>query len=140
MTINQTLFEFNPDDNEPENWMEETQTPIYDSFHDIEIYYAERAMLEAKLMKEVDVMLVPEPLNPLKKSVDKSFSNDNLKSETSVVQNLPSTVHQPGKIGTSQVTQPPTTTVEHKVLNATSTSNLSTIPATSCTQSFSYSC
>ena len=126
--INQTLFELNPDDDEPEYWMEETLTPVYNCFDNIEIYYAERAMLEANLVKEADVMLVPEPSNPLKESVDKSFSYDNPKSETSVVQNLPST-----QIGTSQTIQPPITTVENRVPNATSTSNLSTILATSCT-------
>jgi len=72
--INQTLFEFNPDDDEPEYWMEQTLAPVYDSFDNIEIYYAERATLEAKLVKEVDVMLVSEPFNPLEGSVDKSFS------------------------------------------------------------------
>ena len=92
--ITQTLFELNPDDDEPEYWMEETLTPVYDCFDNIEIYYAERAMLEANLVKEADVMLVPEPSNPLKESVDKSFSYDNPKSETSVVQNLPLYIRQ----------------------------------------------
>ena len=78
-------------------------------------------------MKEVDVVLEPEPSNPLEESVDKSFSYDNSKSETSVVQSFPSTVHQPDNIGTSQVTQPPITAIEYRVPNATSTSNLSTI-------------
>ena len=131
--INQTLFELNPDDDEPQYWMEETLTSVYDCFDNIEIYYAERAMLQAKLVKEADVMLVPEPSNPLKESLDKSFSYDNLKSETSVVQNLPSTVHQTAKIKTSQTTQPPITNVENRVPNSTSTSNLCTIPPTSCT-------
>ena len=121
--INQTLFELNPDDDEPE----------YDCFDNIEIYYAKRATLDAKLVKEVDVVLDKQPSNPLGERVDKSFSYDNSKSETSVVQRLPSTVHQPGNIGTSQVTQPPITAIENRVPNATSTSNLSTIPATSCT-------
>ena len=133
--INQTLFELNPDDNEPEYWMEQTLAPVYDCFDNIEIYYAKRATLDTKLVKEVDVVLVPEPLNPLGESVDKSFSYDNSKSETSLVQSLPSTVHQPGNIGTSQVTQLPITAIENRVSNTTSTSNLSTIPATSCTTS-----
>ena len=128
--INQTLFELNPDDDEPEYWMEQTLVPVYDCFDNIEIYYAERATLEAKLVKEVDVMLIPEPLNPLKETVDKSFSYDTSKSETSVVQSIPSAVHQSGNIGTSQGTQRPITTVENRVPNTTS--NLSTIPATSC--------
>ena len=131
--ITQTLFELNPGDDEPEYWMEETLTPVYDCFDNIEIYYAEKAMLEANLVKEADVMLVPEPSNPLKESVDKSFSYDNPKSETSVIQNLPSTIHQTAQIETSQTTQPLITTVENRVPNSTSTSNLSTIPATSCT-------
>ena len=91
--INQTLFELNPDDDEPEYWMEQTLAPVYDCFDNIEIYYAERATLDAKLVKEVDVVLVSEPSNPFEGSVDKSFSYDNSKSETSVVQSLPSTVH-----------------------------------------------
>jgi len=61
-SINQALFELNPDDDEPEYWMEGTLAPVYDCFDNIEIYYAERAMLEAKLVKEVDEMSVPEPL------------------------------------------------------------------------------
>ena len=131
--INQTLFELNPDDDEPEYWMEQTLAPVYDCFDNIEIYYAERATLDAKLVKEVNVVLEPEPSNPLEESVDKSFGYDYSKSETSVVESLPSTVHQPGNIGTSQVTQPPITAIENRVPNTTSTSNLSTIPATSCT-------
>ena len=86
-----------------------------------------------KLVNEVDVVLEPETSNPLEESVDESFSYDNSKSETSVVQSLPSTVHQQGNIGTSQVTQLLITAIENRVSNATSTSNLSTIPATSCT-------
>jgi len=45
--INQalSLFELNPDDNEPEYWMEVTLAPVYDCFDNIEMYYAERAML-----------------------------------------------------------------------------------------------
>ena len=120
--INQTLFELNPDDDEPEYWMEQTLAPVYDCFDNIEIYYSERATLDAKLVKEMDVVLEPEPSNPLAESVDKSFSYDNSKSETSVVQSLPSTVHQP-----------PITAIENRVPTATSTSNLSTIPAASCT-------
>ena len=89
-------------------------------------------MLQAKLVKEADVMLVPEPSDLLKESVDKSFSYDNPKSETSVVQNLPSTVHLTAKIKTSQTSQLPITTVDNRVPNSTSTSNLSTIPPTSC--------
>ena len=131
--INQTLFELNPDDDEPEYWMEQTLPRVYDCFDNIEIYYAERTTLDAKLVKKVDVVLEPEPLNPLEESVNKPFSYDNSKSETSLVQSLPSTVHQPGNIGTSQVTQPPITAIENRVPNATGASNLSTIPATSCT-------
>ena len=130
--INQTLFELNPDDDEPEYWMEQTLAPVYDCFDNIEIYYAERATLDAKLVKKVDVVLVSEPSNPFEGSVDKSFSYDNSKSETSVVQSLPSTVHQPGNIGTSQGTQRPITTIENGVPYTTSTSNLTTIQATSC--------
>ena len=89
--VNQTLFELNPEDDEPEYWMEQTLAPVYDCFDNIEICYAERATLDAKLVKEVDVVLVPEPSNPLEESVDKSFSYDNSKRETSVVQSLPST-------------------------------------------------
>jgi len=131
--VNQTLFELNPDDDEPEYWMEQTLTPVYYCFENIEIYYAKRATLETKLVKEVDVMLVSEPLNPLKECVDKSFSNDTSQSKTSVVQSLPSAVHQPGNIVTSQGTQRPITTVKNRVPNTTNTSNLSTNPATSCT-------
>ena len=131
--INQTLFELNPDDDEREYWMEQTLAPVYDCFDNIEKNLDEWATLDAKLVKEVGVVLVPEPSNPLEKSVDKSFSYDNSKRETPVVQSLPSTVHQPGNIGTSQVTQLPITTIENRVPNATSTSDLSTIPATSCT-------
>ena len=105
--------------------MEQTLAPVYDCFDNIEIYYAERATLDAKLVKEVDVVLVSEPSNPFKGSVDKSFSYDNSKSETSVVQSLPSTVHQPGNIGTSQGTQRPITTIENGV------PQLTTIQATS---------
>ena len=50
------MFELNPDDEEPEYWMEVTLAPVYDCFDNIEMYYAERAMLEAKLVKEVDEM------------------------------------------------------------------------------------
>ena len=131
--INQTLFELNPDDDEPEYWMGQTLAPVYDCFDNIEIYYAERATLDAKLMNEGNVVLEPEPSNPLEESVDKSFSYDNSKSETSVIQSMPSTVHQPGNIGTSQATQLPITAIENRVPNTTSTSNLSTIPAISCT-------
>ena len=86
--------------------MEQTLAPVYDCFDNIEIYYAERATLEAELVKEVDVVLEPEPSHPLEENVHKSFSYDNSKSETSVVQSLPSTVHQPGNIGTSQHSRP----------------------------------
>lgn len=118
------------DDDEPEYWIEEILAPVYDYFDNIEMYYAERATLEAKLIKEVDEMLTPEPLESSKENVDKSFSrHDNSESEPSVAtQN----VHQPVEIGTSQVTQPPITTVESKVLNTTNTSNLTTVQATSC--------
>ena len=62
--INQTLFELNPDDDDPEYWMEQTLVRVYDCFDNVEIYYAERATLGAKLVKEVNVVLQPEPLNP----------------------------------------------------------------------------
>ena len=136
--INQALFELNPDDDEPEYWMEGTLAPVYDCFDNIEMYYAERAMLEAKLVKEVDEMSVPEPLKSSKENVDKLLSHDNSKSDapvvqTSVVQISSPPVHQPIEIGTSPVMQLPITTVENKVHNTTSTSNLTTVPATSCT-------
>ena len=99
--VNQTLFQLNPDDNERGYWMEQTLALVCDCFDNIEIYYAERATLDAKLGKQVDVVLVPEPLIPLEESADKSFSYDNSKNETSVVQSLPPTVNQPGNIGTS---------------------------------------
>ena len=35
--INQALFELNPDDDEPEYWMEGTLAPVYDCFDNIEI-------------------------------------------------------------------------------------------------------
>ena len=73
-----------------------------------------------------------------KENVDKLLSHDNSKSDASVVQtsvvqisSLP--VHQPTEIGTSPVMQLPITTVENKVHNTTSTSNLTMVPATSCT-------
>lgn len=47
--ITQALFELNPHDDEPEYWMEETLTHVYDCFDNIGMYYAERAMSEAKL-------------------------------------------------------------------------------------------
>ena len=72
--INQTLFELNPDDDDPEYWMEQTLVRVYDCFDNIEVYYAERATLDTKLVKEVNVVLEPEPSNPLEESVDKSFS------------------------------------------------------------------
>ena len=135
--INQALFELNPDDDEPEYWMEGTLAPVYDCFDNIEMYYAERAMFEAKLVKEVDEMSVPEPLKSSKENVDKLLSHDNSKSDAPVVQtslvqisSLP--VHQPIEIATSPVIQLPITTVENKVHNTTSTSNLTTVPATSC--------
>ena len=136
--INQALFELNPDDDEPEYWMEGTLAPVYDCFDNIEMYYAERAMLEAKLVKKVDEMSVPEPLKSSKENVDKLLSHDNSKSaapvvQTSVVQISSSPIHQPIEIGTSPVMKLPVTTVENKVHNTTSTSNLTTVPATNCT-------
>ena len=118
--------------------MEGTLAPVYDCFDNIEMYYAERAMLEAKLVKEVDEMSVPEPLKSSKENVDKLLSHDNSKSDapvvqTSVVQISSSPIHQPIEIRTSPVMQLPITTVENKVHNTTSTSNLTTVPATSCT-------
>ncbi|CAH3141830.1 unnamed protein product [Porites evermanni] len=118
--------------------MEGTLAPVYDCFDNIEMYYAERAMLEAKLVKEVDEMSVPEPLKSSKENVDKLLSHDNSKSDapvvqTSVVQISSSPIHQPIEIRTSPVMQLPITTVEKKVHNTTSTSNLTTVPATSCT-------
>ena len=135
--INQALFELNPDDDESEYWMEETLAPVYDCFDNIEMYYAERAMLEAKLVKEVDEMSVPELLKSSKENVDKLLSHDNSKSDapvvqTSVVQISSPPVHQPIETGTSPVMQLPITTVENNVHNTTSTSNLTTVPATSC--------
>ena len=104
--INQTLFELNPDDDEPEYWMEGTLAPVYDCLDNIEMYYAERAMLEAKLVKEVDEMSVPELLKSSKENVDKLLSHDNSKSDapvvqTSVVQISSPPVHQPIETGTS---------------------------------------
>ena len=136
--INQALFELNPDDDEPEYWMEGTLAPVYDCFDNIEMYYAERAMLEAKLVKEVDEMSVPELLKSSKENVDKLLIHDNSKSDapvvqTSVVQISSPPVHQPVETGTSPVMQLPITTVENKVHNTTSTSNLTTVPATSYT-------
>ena len=136
--VNQALFELNPDDDEPEYWMEGTLVPVYACFDNIEMYYAKRAPLEAKLIKEVDEMLVPEPLKPSKENVDKLFSHDNSKSEapvvqTSIVQTSSPSIHQSIETGTSSVIQLPITTVENKVLDITSTSNSTTVPATSCT-------
>ena len=118
--------------------MEGTLAPVYDFFDNIEMYYAEKAMLEAKLVKEVDEMSVPEPLKSSKENVDKLLSHDNSKSDapvvqTSVVQISSPPVHQPIEIGTSPVMQLPVTTVENKVHNTTCTSNLTTVPATNCT-------
>ena len=115
--------------------MEGTLAPVYDCFDNIEMYYEERAMLEAKLVKEVDEMSVPEPLKSSKENVDTLLSHDNSKSDapvvqTSVVQISSSPIHQPIEIRTSPVMQLPITTVEN---NTTSTSNLTTVPATSCT-------
>ena len=89
-------------------------------------------------MKEVDEMSVPEPLKSSKENVDKLLSHDNSKSaapvvQTSVVQISSPPVHQPIEIGTCPVMQLPVTTVENKVHNTTSTSNLTTVPATNCT-------
>ena len=94
-------------------------------------------MLEAKLVKEVDEMSVLEPLKSSKENVDKLLSDDKPKSDapvvqTSVVQSSSPPVHQPIEIGTSPVMQLPVTTVENKVHNTTSTSNLTTVPATNC--------
>ena len=117
--------------------MEGTLAPVYDCFDNIEMYYAERAMLEAKLVKEVDEMSVPEPLKSSKENVDKLLSHDNSKNDAPVVQTsvvrISSPVHQPIETETSPVMQLLITTVENKVHNTTSTSNLTTVPATSCT-------
>ena len=136
--INQALFELNPDDDEPEYWMEGTLAPVYDCFDNIEMYCAERVTLESELTKEVEDMLVLGPLESSKENVDKSFSHDNYKIEapvvqTSVVHTSSTSVHQPFEIGTSSVMQPPITTVENEVLNTANTSNLTTVPTTSCT-------
>lgn len=136
--INQALFELNPHDDEPEHWMEDTLAPVYDCFENIEMYHTERVMLDAKLVKEVDEMLVPDSLKSSKENVDKSFSHDNSKSVAPVVQtsdvqiSLPPT-HEPVKIGTSPVMELPITTVENSVPNTTRTSNSTVVPATSCT-------
>ena len=124
---NQALFELNPKDDEPEYWMEGTLAPVYDCFDNIEMYYAERAVLEAKLVKEVDEMSVPEPLKSSKENVDKLLSHDNSKRDapvvqTSVVQISSPPVHQPIEIGTSPVLQLPITTVENEGHNTTSAS------------------
>ena len=71
------MFELNPDGDEPEYWMEGTLGSVYDCFDNIEMYYAKRAMLEAKLVKEVDEMSVLEPLKSSKENVDKLLSDDN---------------------------------------------------------------
>ena len=135
--INQALFELNPDDDEPEYWMETTLAPVYDCFDNIEMYYTERAMSEAKLVEEVDEMSVPEPLKSLKENVDITLSHENSKSDAPVVQTsvvqIPSPpVHQSIEIGISPVMQLPITTTENKVHDTTSTSNLTTVPPTSC--------
>ena len=59
--INQALFELNPHDDDPEHWMEDTLAQVNDCFDNIDMYHVERVMLEAKLAKEVDEMLVPDP-------------------------------------------------------------------------------
>ena len=59
--INQALFELNPHDDDPEHCMEDTLAPVNDCFDNIDMYHVERVMLEAKLVKEVDEMLVPDP-------------------------------------------------------------------------------
>lgn len=136
--INQALFELNPHDDEPEHWMEDTLAPVYDCFENIEMYHTERVMLDTKLVKEVDEMLVPDPLKSSKENVDKSFSHDSSNSVAPVVQtsdvqiSLPPT-HEPLKIGTSPVMEPPITTVENSVPNTTRTSSSTVVPATSCT-------
>ena len=89
-------------------------------------------------MKEVDEMSVPELLKSSKEKVDKLLSHDDSKSDapvvqTSVVQISSPPVHQPVETGTSPVMKLPITTVENKVHNTTSTSNLTTVPATSYT-------
>ena len=134
--INQALFELNPDDDEPEYWMETTLAPVYDCFDNIEMYYTERAMSEAKLVEEVDEMSVPEPLKSLKENVDITLSHENSKSDapkvqTSVVQISSSPVHQSIEIGNCPVMLLPTTTVENKVHDTTSTSDFTTVPPTS---------
>ena len=136
--INQALFELNPAYNEPDYWMETTLAPVYDCFYNIEMYYAERAMLEAKLLKEVDEISVREPLKSSKENVDIILSHENSKSDAPVVQTsdvqiLLPPVHQSIEIGISPVMQLPITTIENKVHDTTSTSNLTTVPPTSCT-------
>ena len=136
--INQALFELNPEDDEPEYWMETTLAPVYDCFDNIEMYYTERAMSKAKLVKEVDEMSVPEPLKSLKENVDIVLSHENSKSDapvvqTSVVSILSPPVHQSIEIGTSPVMQLPITTVENKVHDSTSTSDSTTVPPISFT-------
>ena len=88
-------------------------------------------------MKEVDEMSVTELLKSSKENVDKLLSHDNSKSDAPVVQTsvvrISSPVHQPIETETSPVMQLLITTVENKVHNTTSTSNLTTVPATSCT-------
>jgi len=101
------------------------------------MYHNERVMLDAKLVKEVDEMLVPDSFKSSKENVDKSFSQDNSKSVAPVVQtsdvqiSLPPS-HEPVKIGTSPVMELPITTVENSVPNTTRTSNSTVVPATSC--------
>ena len=80
-----------------------------------------------------------------KEKVDKLLSHDDSKSDapvvqTSVVQISSPPVHQPVETGTSPVMQLPITTVENKVHNTTSTSNLTTVPATSYTTTTPVAC
>ena len=83
-------------------------------------------------------MSVPEPLKSLKENVDITLSHENSKSDapvvqTSVVQISSPPVYQSIEIENRPVIQLPTTTVENKVHDTTSTSNFTTVPPTSCT-------
>ena len=93
---------------------------------------------KAKLVEEVDEMSVPEPLKSLKENVDIILSHENSKSDapvvqTSVVQISSPPVHQSIEIGNCPVMQLPTTTVENKVHDTTSTSDFTAVAPTSCT-------
>ena len=76
-------------------------------------------------------MIASEPLESLTKNGDKLFNHNKSQSEPSI----PPASSPSIEIGTSQVTQPPITTADNKVLNTAITSNsTTTVPATSCTQ------